>query len=149
MGELIYTFNNTRGWAADYTNPLPSKMGNIASRLPWKRVSQEDIDLWRVYQLIYYRDKCGGGEEGKIKGLKRWVSTDTQKRKVNDDLVTQVNSKQMIIFSHPKLINNLNALLIKIEELFEGKGIYPKFKVRSNPRMDQNTTSIPGLCACI
>ena len=64
-------------------------MGNITSKLPWRRTIQEDLDLWRVYQLLYYRDKCGG-EEIKVEKIKEIVPIKKQKKMVDSKLKQQV-----------------------------------------------------------
>ena len=65
------------------------QMGNITSRLPWKRTIQEDIDLWRVYQLLDYREKCGG-KEIKVEKIKKRVPVKMQEKMVNSKLTQQV-----------------------------------------------------------
>ena len=83
--------DNKRGRYIDYTRGTTQPvMGNYTSRLPWQRALQEDIDLWRVYQLLYYKEQCGG-DAVKIKAIKKHnIPAVTQRRVVDDSIAVQV-----------------------------------------------------------
>ena len=65
-------------------------MGALASRLPWKQIRQEDIDIWRLYQLIYYHDNCGG-REIKLPKPSEHVPVKTQRDVVREGVISQVS----------------------------------------------------------
>ena len=64
-------------------------MGALASRLPWKQIRQEDIDIWRLYQLIYYYDNCGG-REIKLPKPSEDVPVKTQRDVIREGVISQV-----------------------------------------------------------
>lgn len=64
-------------------------MGGLTSKLPWRQARQEDIDVWRIYQLLYYRNHCDG-KEVRLPSLKGNVPRQTQRIVVKEEVTKQV-----------------------------------------------------------
>ncbi len=118
-------------------------MGNYTSRLPWQRALQEDIDLWRVYQLLYYREQCGGNAV-QIKAIKKHnISAATQRRVAEDNIAIQV-----YIHMCGAIYTTVHQLLFEqeVKELFEDNcsGKFSRFELSVNPSVVMDSSPIPG-----